>query len=180
MWDFPNLDNALCTMHIFLDSGKYHHLSQYISRRTTSRIHPKCSVTLGQCSPSVCSSLQKLCWSQRRGSRRRARSSFAPSQTSSFFDNHSLTLRAEPGFLATFKYDQLGFCSQGRYLCKITDKQDTWVRKTVKNPFEKRGCEAGCGDVHGAEVGARLDSLRIGAHLNSAQTNPDQESLNAN
>ena len=34
--------------------------------------------------------------------------------------------------------------------------------------------------MHGAEVGARLDSLRIGAHLNSAQTNPDQESLNAN
>ena len=52
--------------------------------------------------------------------------------------------------------------------------------RTLKNPVGKRAWEAGCGDVHGAEVRARLDSLRIGAHQNSAQTNSEQESLNAN
>ena len=40
-------------------------------------------------SPSVCSSWRKLCSSRQRGSRKRARSSSAPSQTSSFF---SLTI----------------------------------------------------------------------------------------
>ena len=44
-------------------------------------------------SPSVCSSLQKFCLSRQQGSQRRARSSFVPSQTFSFFfDNHLLTL----------------------------------------------------------------------------------------
>ena len=43
---------------------------------------PKISKRYGGFSPSVCFSLQKLCSSQLQGSRRRARSSFAPSRTS--------------------------------------------------------------------------------------------------
>ena len=43
---------------------------------------PKISQRYGGFSPSVCFSLQKLCSSQLQGSRRRAKSSFAPSRTS--------------------------------------------------------------------------------------------------
>ena len=45
-------------------------------------IWPGYAQRYGGFSPSVCFSLQKLCSSQLRGSRRRARSSFAPSRTS--------------------------------------------------------------------------------------------------
>ena len=77
-----------CLLNFFV----FRKMSIFVTKYVTEVSRRMCFEDSGR-SPSVCSSLQKLCLSQRQGSQRRARSSFVPSQTSSFFfDNHLLTL----------------------------------------------------------------------------------------
>ena len=134
---------------------------------------PKISQRYGGFSPSVCFSLQKLCSSQLQGSRRRARSSFAPSRTSfNFFTlffsrspgNPLLLVKRQyySGCWAVLSHEKVGKDMQGVECPKSALLSQNGAHSDITKS----------GDVRAAEVRARLDSLRIGAHRDSALNQP--------